>query len=73
MRVADDSKKIEVLALSVADAAAAVSLSIDSIQKAIKNNDLAVKYYGAKPLVPVDALKAWFDSLDDEKPGRVAS
>ena len=62
----------EPIALTVAESAAEVRLSVDSIQKAIKANELAVKYYGTKPLVPYPELRRWFDSLPDEKPERVA-
>ena len=58
--------------LTVAEAAEEVRLSVDSVQKAIKNNDLAVKYYGTKPLVKFTELMRWFDSLPDEKPERAA-
>lgn len=58
--------------LTVAESAAEVRLSIDSIQKAIKLNELPVKYYGTKPLVKFEELMRWFDSLPDEKQGRVA-
>ena len=65
-----DSRKPTVL--TVAESAGEVRLSIDSIQKAIKSNELPVKYYGTKPLVKFDELMRWFDNLPDEKQGRVA-
>lgn len=58
--------------LTVAEAAAEVRLSVDSIQKAIKSNELPAKYYGTKPLVKFKELMRWFDNLPDEKQGRVA-
>ena len=58
--------------LTKAEAADEVRLSIDSIEKAIKANELPVKYFRSKPLVKYDELMRWFDSLPDEKPGRVA-
>lgn len=62
----------EPIGLTVDDAAAEVGLSKDSIQKAIKANDLAVRYFGSKPLVPFAELRRWFESLPDEKPERAA-
>lgn len=62
----------EPICLTVAEAAKEVRLSVDSIQKAIRNNDLAVKYFGSKPLVPFTELRRWFDGLPDEKPEKVA-
>lgn len=58
--------------LTKAEAADEVRLSVDSIEKAIKSNELPVKYYGSKPLVKFDELMRWFDNLPDEKQGRVA-
>lgn len=62
----------EPICLTVAEAAKEVRLSVDSIQKAIKSNDLAVKYFGTKPLVPFGELRRWFDGLPEEKPERAA-
>lgn len=53
------------LAYTVPEAAEAVRLSVDSIQKAIRQNEPATKRYGTKPLVPVAELQRWFESLPD--------
>lgn len=58
--------------LTVREAASEVRLSVDSIKAAIRSNDLAAKYYGAKALVKFDELMRWFDSLPDEKQGRAS-
>jgi excisionase family DNA binding protein len=60
------------LGYTVAEAAEAVRLSVDSIQKAIKANEIAPKYYGTKPIIPVAEVERFFASLPDEKPERAA-
>lgn len=56
--------------LTVPEAAAEVRLHPDSIKAAIKSNDLAAKYFGAKALIKFDELMRWFDNLPDEKQRR---
>lgn len=55
------------IALTVAEAADAVRLSVDSITKEIRANRLPAKKYGSKKLIDPDVLKAWFDSLPDSE------
>lgn len=64
---ADTKQETTQIALTVAEAADAVRLSVDSITKEIKANRLPAKKYGSKKLIdPVD-LKTWFDSLPDSE------
>ena len=57
------------LSYSVPDAARAVGLSEWSIRAAIRNGDLAPRYYGTKPLIPAAELEAWLNALpSDRKP-----
>ncbi|WP_420111646.1 hypothetical protein [Pseudactinotalea sp.] len=64
--------QLDKLSYSVQNLAIAVDLSVDSIQKAIKNGDLVANYYGTKPLITRDEARRWIDSLPTEKPERVA-
>ena len=51
------------IAYSLQSAAEAVGLSIDTIKREVKANNLAVRYYGRKPLIPATALEKWFNAL----------
>lgn len=64
--------KLDKISYSVANLAAATDLSVDSINKAIKNGDLVAKYFGTKPLIGREEAQRWFASLPDEKPERAA-
>lgn len=55
------------LAYTIADAAQTVGLSEWSIRAAIRNGDLAPRYYGSKPLIPAVELEAWLHSLPSER------
>jgi len=63
---------LDKLSYSIQGLAAATELSVDSIQKAIKRNDLIPSYYGVKPLIPVEEARRWLSSLPNERPERVA-
>lgn len=67
---ADTKPLIETIGLPLTVAAELVGLSVDTLQKANRNNDLEFKYSGSKPLVAPAELKRWFDSLPTEKPTR---
>lgn len=58
------------LAFSIEEAAAATGYSTDSIRKAIRNNDLAVKYANSKPVVLASELESWLNALPSEPPTR---
>lgn len=51
------------IAVDVPTACHMVSLSRPTIDKAIRNGDLPVRYYGRKPLIDVDDLRTWFKAL----------
>ena len=58
------------IAYDLETAAAVVSISPSSLDIAIRNNELEVKYGGpkkTKPLISPDELKRWFDALPNEK------
>lgn len=57
---------IGVLAYTRAAAAEAVGISVRGIDKELKEGRLGCRYYGTKPLIPADELKAWLDSLPSE-------
>lgn len=56
------------LAYSIEDAAAATSYSTDTIRRAIRNNELAVKYANSKPVILASELESWLTSLPSEAP-----
>lgn len=58
------------LSFSIEEAAAATGYSTDSIRKAIRNNDLAVKYANSKPVVLASELESWLNALPSEPPTR---
>lgn len=58
------------LAFSIEEAAAATGYSTDSIRKAIRNNDLAVKYANSKPVILATELQEWLEALPSEPPTR---
>lgn len=64
--------QLDKLSYSVQNLAAASDLSVDSIQKAIKNGDLVPNYFGTKPLIMRGEALRWLESLPNEKPERVA-
>ena len=48
-------------------AADAVGLSVDTIKREVIANNLPVRYYGRKPLIPATALEKWFNALPSER------
>lgn len=62
--------KLDKISYSVPNLAAATDLSVDSINKAIKDGDLVARYFGTKPLIGRDEAQRWFESLPDEKPSK---
>ena len=63
---ADDTKK----AYSFQEAAAAYGVSIDTVRRAVRRNDLAAKYPTSKPVIAAEELAAWFAALPSEPPQR---
>ena len=63
---------LDKLSYSVQNLAIATDLSVDSIQKAIKRDELVPSYFGSKPLIPVEEARRWLASLPNEKPERAA-
>lgn len=54
------------LAYSIDEAAEASGYSSDTIRRAIRNSDLAVKYANTKPVVLASELEAWLTALPSE-------
>ena len=54
------------LAFSLAEAAEATGYSIDVIRRAIRKNDLTVRYANSKPVVLATELTEWLESLPTE-------
>lgn len=59
--------QLEKLSYSLASLAEATDLSVDSIQKAIKRDELAPSYFGSKPIILRDEARRWLASLPTEK------
>lgn len=56
------------IAYSIEQAAEAVGYSTDTIRRAIRNNDLSVKYANSKPVILASELESWLTSLPSEAP-----
>lgn len=54
------------IAFSIEEAAEAVGYSTDTIRRAIRNSDLAVKYANTKPIILATELQAWAEALPSE-------
>jgi len=64
--------QLDKLSYSYQSLSEATDLSVDSIQKAVKNNELVASYFGSKPLILRDEARRWLASLPNEKPERAA-
>lgn len=60
------------LSYSLKSLAEATDLSVDSIQNAIKKDELVPSYYGSKPIILRDEARRWLASLPNEKPEKNA-
>lgn len=56
----------EKLAYSIPELARATGLSVDSIYKAIRNQELVTKKFGSKPLILREEAERWLLSLSDD-------
>jgi hypothetical protein len=56
------------LAYSIEEAAVATSYSTDTIRRAIRKNDLSVKYANSKPVILASELESWLNALPSEPP-----
>jgi excisionase family DNA binding protein len=54
------------IAYNVQQAAEACGVSPDTIRRAIRANDLPVKYPSARPVIRREDLVAWMDSRPDQ-------
>lgn len=57
----------ESIALTFAEAGAAVGVSDRTIRRAVEAGDLPVRYIGRRPVVLVDDLKAWVENAPSER------
>ena len=55
------------VALPLPEAASACGYSLESIRKAIRDNDLVPSYANAKPVIMVEELVRWLRNLPDER------
>lgn len=51
------------LSFSIEEAAVATGYSTDTIRRAIRNNDLSVKYANSKPVILASELESWLNAL----------
>ena len=51
------------IAFSIEEAAEPVGYSTDTIRRAIRNNDLSVKYANSKPVILASELESWLNAL----------
>lgn len=51
------------LSFSIEEAATATGYSTDTIRRAIRNNDLSVKYANSKPVILASELESWLNAL----------
>ena len=56
------------LAYTKADAAAAIGISVRSLDRAIKAGDLNVQYVGHKPVIVATELQSYVDNLPYARP-----
>jgi len=64
------AEAVDKKAYTIADAAAAYGVSQDTLRRAIRRNDLAVKYPTSKPVIAAEELASWFAALPSEPPTR---
>lgn len=64
------AEQLDKKAYTISDAALAYGVSTDTIRRAIRRNDLAVKYPTSKPVIAADELASWFAALPSEAPTR---
>lgn len=55
---------------NIEEAAGATGYSVDTICRAIRNNDLVARYANSKPIILVTELAEWPESLPAEPPSR---
>ena len=58
------------LAYSFEEAAAATGYSIDTIRRAVRNNQLVARYANTKPVITVTELTEWLESLPVDRAGK---
>lgn len=67
-RIATEAVPANTISVPVPIAAALTGFSRDVIQIAIKRGELPARYWGTKPVVRLDRLDEWVESLDDHPP-----
>ncbi|SEI45733.1 hypothetical protein SAMN04487917_101396 [Arthrobacter sp. yr096] len=52
------------------EAAVATGYSIDTIRRAVRNNELTARYANSKPVILIDELDEWLENLPTEAPSK---
>lgn len=56
------------LAFTFEEAAAATGYSVDTVRRAVRNNELTARYANTKPVILTTELEAWLEALPVEAP-----
>ena len=57
---------IQKLAYNWVEAAEATGYSVDTIRRAVRNNELVTRYANSKPVILASELAEWLESLSTE-------
>lgn len=57
---------IQKLSYNWVEAAEATGYSVDTIRRAVRNNQLTARYANSKPVILVSELTEWLESLSTE-------
>jgi hypothetical protein len=66
--MSDTDIKLHKLAYSTVELARAVGVSVDLVQRAVKDGSLMPSYVSSKVIFPVTEAERWLTSLPTEKP-----
>lgn len=58
------------IALTFEEAAEASGYSVDTIRRAVRNNDLIARHANTKPVILVSELTDWLENLPTEAPSK---
>lgn len=57
---------MNVLAVTIDEAATACGVSRDVIKRALRAGELIARYPSSRPVIPMDELRSWLDSCPTE-------
>jgi hypothetical protein len=66
--MSDTDTKLTKLAYSTTELARAIGVSVDLVQRAMRDGSLMPSYVSSKPIFPVTEAERWLSSLPTEKP-----